>query len=64
MINDALESLVQAVKTERADVIQSVVKTVQKCKCLLVNYIEYSIFIGLWLYINPAFNPIVYKATV
>lgn len=32
MINDALESLVTAVESERADVIQEVVKTVKKCK--------------------------------
>ncbi|XP_067942054.1 uncharacterized protein [Watersipora subatra] len=32
MINDALESLVQAVETERSDVIQSVVKMVQRCE--------------------------------
>jgi len=31
MINDALDSLVTAVRTERADVIQNVVKTVKKC---------------------------------
>ena len=32
MINDALESLVQAVENERTDGIQEVVGTVKKCK--------------------------------
>ena len=40
MINDAIESLVTAVETERADVIQEVVKTVKKCELLTLNYNE------------------------
>ena len=40
MINDALESLVTAVETERADVIQEVVKTVKKCELLTLYFNE------------------------
>ena len=42
MINDALESLVTAVETERADVIQEVVKTVKKCELLTLYFNEWT----------------------